>query len=116
MLKIAEKRIVEHAYEISEKASLQFPDVNHPEELDAFLSTHPEIIHAFLWTGKGSLDFRSQPGRMPILHSRRNTKRSQPTSDICLTCGRVSKSTKVKKNAFIGRTARLHQFRVGTQG
>ncbi len=64
MLKIAEKRIVERAYETSERASLQFPEVDHPEELDAFLTTHPEITHAFLWTGKGNLDFRSQPGRM----------------------------------------------------
>jgi signal transduction histidine kinase len=64
MLKIAEKRIVERAYETSERASLQFPDIDHPEELDAFLTTHPEIAHAFLWTGKGDLDFRSQPGRM----------------------------------------------------
>jgi signal transduction histidine kinase len=63
MLKIAEKRIVERAYETSERASLQFPDRDHPEELDAFLTTHPEIAHAFLWTGKGDLDFRSQPGR-----------------------------------------------------
>jgi signal transduction histidine kinase len=64
MLNIAEKRIVERAYETSERASLQFPEVDHPEELDAFLTTHPEIAHAFLWTGKGDLDFRSQPGRM----------------------------------------------------
>src|ERR1700733_15156714 len=64
MLKIAEKRIVEHAYETSERASLDFPDVDHPEEIDAFLTNHPEITHAFLWTGKGNLDFRSQTGRM----------------------------------------------------
>jgi signal transduction histidine kinase len=64
VLKIAEKRMVERAYETSEKASLQFPDVGHPEELDAFLRAHPEITHAFLWTGKGDLDFRSQPERM----------------------------------------------------
>jgi signal transduction histidine kinase len=64
MLKIAEKRIVEHAYETSEKASLQFPDVDHSDEIDAFLTSNPEITHAFLWTGKGNLDFRSQPGRM----------------------------------------------------
>jgi signal transduction histidine kinase len=63
-LTIAEKGIIEHAYEMSEKASSQFPDAGHPEELDAFLTNHPEITHAFLWTGKGSLDFRSQPGRM----------------------------------------------------
>jgi signal transduction histidine kinase len=64
ILKIAEKRIVERAYETSEKASANFPDVDHAEELDTFLTTHPEIAHAFLWTGKGNLDFRSQPSRM----------------------------------------------------
>jgi signal transduction histidine kinase len=63
-LKIADERIVERAYETSEKARAQFPDVDHPEDLDAFLAAHPEITHAFLWTGKGDLDFRSQPGRM----------------------------------------------------
>jgi signal transduction histidine kinase len=64
VLKIAEERIVDRAYETSEKASASFPDVNHPEELDNFLKTHPEITHAFLWTGKGKFDFRSQPGQM----------------------------------------------------
>jgi signal transduction histidine kinase len=64
MLKIAEKRIVERAYETSETASAQFPDVDDSDGLDTFLKTHPEIAHAFLWTGKGNLDFRSQPARM----------------------------------------------------
>ena len=64
MLKIAEQRIVDRAYETSEKASASFPDVDHPEELDNFLATHPEITHAFLWTGKGKFNFRSQPGKM----------------------------------------------------
>jgi signal transduction histidine kinase len=64
ILKIAEKRIVERAYETSEKASTNFPDVDHAEELDTFLTAHPEIAHAFLWTGKGNLAFRSQPDRM----------------------------------------------------
>jgi len=64
MLKIAEKRIVERAYETSETASAQFPDVDDSDGLDTFLKTYPEIAHAFLWTGKGNLDFRSQPARM----------------------------------------------------
>jgi signal transduction histidine kinase len=64
MLKIAEQRIVDRAYETSEKASASFPDLDHPEELDNFLATHPEITHAFLWTGKGKFNFRSQPGKM----------------------------------------------------
>src|ERR1700685_3099623 len=44
-LKSAEKGIVERAYETSEKASTNFPDVDHSEELDAFLTSHPEIAH-----------------------------------------------------------------------
>ena len=63
-LAFAEKRIVERAYKISEKAQTEFPDTDNPGKLDTFLTTHPEIAHAFLWTGKGSLDFRSQPARM----------------------------------------------------
>ena len=31
MLKIAEQRIVDRAYETSEKASASFPDVDHPD-------------------------------------------------------------------------------------
>ena len=64
MLAIAGERIVERAYEISENARMKFPDVDHSDELETFLTTHPDIAHAFLWTGKGSLQFRSQPDRM----------------------------------------------------
>jgi signal transduction histidine kinase len=64
VLAIAEKRIAEHAYEIAEEASVKFPDTDNSDELDTFLTAHPDITHAFLWTGKGSLDFRSQPCRM----------------------------------------------------
>jgi hypothetical protein len=64
MLKIAEKRIVERAYETAEAASLEFPDAGDSDGLDTFLKTHPEITHAFLWRGKGDLELRSQPVRM----------------------------------------------------
>src|SRR6202167_1710977 len=64
MLQIAEGRIIDRAYERSEKDTATFPDVDHPQELDNFLTTHPEIAHAFLWTGKGKFTFRSQPGKM----------------------------------------------------
>jgi len=63
-LGIAQKHIVERAYETSEDLRKQFPDLDHSDELGTFLTTHPEIAHAFLWTGKGDFDFRSQPGRM----------------------------------------------------
>ena len=64
MLEIAEKGVVERAYETSEKASASFPGVDHAEELDNFLKTHPEISHVFLWTGKGKFACRSQLGQM----------------------------------------------------
>jgi signal transduction histidine kinase len=61
VLAIAEKRIVERAYEVAEDAKVNFPDVNHPGELNTFIATHPDIAHAFVWTEKGNLAFVSQP-------------------------------------------------------
>ncbi len=64
VLAIAEKRIAERAYEMTEAAKAKFPDADHPDELDGFLQTHPEVAHAFLWRGKGNLAFLSQPRQM----------------------------------------------------
>ncbi len=64
VLAIAEKRIIDRAYEVAEDAKTTFPDVDHPEKLDAFLATHPDIAHAFLWSEKGNFAFVSQPERM----------------------------------------------------
>jgi signal transduction histidine kinase len=64
VLAIAEKRIDEHAYEVVEEARAKFPDVDHSGEIDTFLASDPDIAHAFLWMGKGSMEFRSQPSRM----------------------------------------------------
>jgi signal transduction histidine kinase len=64
VLAIAEKRIVERAFEVTEEAKATFPDTDHSSELQTFLTTHPDIAHAFLWTEKGNLNFRSQPSRM----------------------------------------------------
>ena len=64
VLAIAEKKIVERAFEIAEEAKATFPDTAHSSDLATFLTTHPDIAHAFLWTAKGRLDFRSQPDRM----------------------------------------------------
>jgi len=63
VLAIAEKRIVERAYENAEEAQASFPPVKRASDLDPFLETHPEIAHAFLWCDKGNLAFRSQPER-----------------------------------------------------
>lgn len=64
VLAIAEKRIDARAYEIAEEASAKFPDAEQGGELGAFLAAHPDIAHAFLWTGKGHLKTQSQPDRM----------------------------------------------------
>lgn len=63
-LAIAEKQINERAYEIAETARMQFPDDGGPKDIDAFLDAHPDIAHAFIWRGKGNIDFRSQSQRM----------------------------------------------------
>jgi signal transduction histidine kinase len=64
VLAIAEKKIVERAFEVTEEDKATFPDTTHSSELETYLTTHPDIAHAFLWTGKGRLDFRSQPDKM----------------------------------------------------
>jgi signal transduction histidine kinase len=64
VLAIAEKQIDARAYEIAEEARSKFPDANQGDQLEAFLASHSDIAHAFLWTGKGHLESRSQPDRM----------------------------------------------------
>ena len=64
VLAIAEKRIDARAYEIAEEASSKFPDAEGGDELEAFLAAHPDIAHAFLWTGKGHLRIQSQPNQI----------------------------------------------------
>ena len=75
VLAIAEKRIDERAYEVAEEARAKFPDADNAEELDMFFTTHPDIAHAFLWKGKGSIEFRSQAepdAKLPILFRKQN--------------------------------------------
>jgi signal transduction histidine kinase len=64
VLAIAEKQIDARAYEIAEEARSKFPDANQGDQLEAFLASHRDIAHAFLWTGKGHLERQSQPDRM----------------------------------------------------
>src|SRR5215469_5493652 len=64
LLVIAEKRIDARAYDIAEDDMAKFPKVDQGEELETFLTEHPDIAHAFLWTGKGHLEVQSQPDRM----------------------------------------------------
>jgi signal transduction histidine kinase len=64
LLAIAESRIDERAYEVAGEVRQEFPSVDESKNMDRFLTAHPEIVHAFLWTGKGSLRFRSQASQM----------------------------------------------------
>jgi signal transduction histidine kinase len=64
LLAIAEKRIGERAYEVAGMAREEFPPVEESRNIDHFLGSHPEIVHAFLWTGKGTLRFRSQASQL----------------------------------------------------
>ncbi|WP_353063904.1 HAMP domain-containing sensor histidine kinase [Tunturibacter psychrotolerans] len=63
VLAIAEKRIDARAYEIAEEASAKFPDASQGDQLEAFLKSHPDIAHAFLWR-KGHVENQSQHDRM----------------------------------------------------
>jgi signal transduction histidine kinase len=65
-LAIAEKQINDRAWEMADKARSEFPDMDDSDAdgLDRFLIAHPNITHAFLWTGKDHFIFRSQPSRM----------------------------------------------------
>src|SRR5215469_10401396 len=53
-LAIAEKQIDARAYDVAEEDIAKFPSADSPEELDAFLDSHPDIAHAFLWSGKNN--------------------------------------------------------------
>lgn len=65
ILAVAEKRIADRAFEIAENARATFPETDYDDDaLDTFLRAHPDIAHAFVWTGKGNMTFRSQPDRM----------------------------------------------------
>ena len=74
VLAIAEKRIDERAYKMTEEIREKFPDADQPEDLEAFLTAHPNVSHAFLWTGKGHFEFQSQPGMMDDPEFREESK------------------------------------------
>jgi signal transduction histidine kinase len=74
-LALAERRIDDRAFEIAENDRATFPDVGDRDGLDAFLTTHPDISHAFIWAGKGNMTFRSQPDRMSDLEFQAAGKR-----------------------------------------
>ena len=63
-LAIAEKRIDQRAYKMAEEIRVTFPDVGSVRRiLRTSWQRHPNVSHAFIWTGKGQLEFQSQPGQ-----------------------------------------------------
>jgi signal transduction histidine kinase len=79
VLAIAEKQIDGRAYEMAEEAIAKFPNADNPGDLDSFLKDHPDIAHAFMWSGKGDYAFRSQSDRMA--HDRQFCSESQMFSE-----------------------------------
>ena len=64
VLAIAEKRIVDRAYDVVEEDKASFPEEPCADNLKAFLTTHPDVAHVFVWSPKGKLVLESQPARM----------------------------------------------------
>ena len=63
VLAISEKRIIDRAYDVVEGDKKGFPEQACADDLKAFLTTHPDIAHAFVWSTKSRLVFASQPAR-----------------------------------------------------
>jgi signal transduction histidine kinase len=97
VLAIAEKRIAERAYEMTEAAKAKFPDADHPGELETFLETHPDIAHAFLWKGGGNLAFVSQPRRMNDPEFREEAKKLASNVGNWFDVGSKEYGLKLKK-------------------
>ncbi|HWR36787.1 MAG TPA: HAMP domain-containing sensor histidine kinase [Clostridia bacterium] len=64
VLAIADKRIVDRAYEMAEDARKDFPDVDNAQDLDQFLASHSDITHAFIYDQDKGIEFQSQPEQM----------------------------------------------------
>jgi len=101
VLAIAEKRIAERAYEMTEAAKAKFPDVDHTDDLDSFLEAHPDIAHAFVWRGTGDLVFVSQPRRMSDSEFREEGKRVASNIGNWFDVGSKEYTLKLKKFAAI---------------
>jgi len=78
VLAIAEKQIDGRAYDMAEEAIAKFPSADNSGSIDSFLDSHPDIAHAFVWSGKGDFEFRSQSSRM--MHDRQFCTESQSMS------------------------------------
>src|SRR6516225_4133880 len=97
VLAIAEKRIAERAFEMTESAKAKFPDVDHPEQLESFLEAHTDIAHAFLWKSQGKLAFQSQPRRANDPDFREEGKRLASSVENWFDMGSKEYTLKLKK-------------------
>src|SRR6201996_7871709 len=97
ILAIAEKRIDERAYKMTEEIRVKFPDADQPEDLESFLTAHPNVSHAFIWSGKGKFVFQSQPGMMDDPQFRDEGKSLSSTIAAWLDLESESYLFKVKK-------------------
>src|ERR1700760_181067 len=97
VLAIAEKRIDERAYKMTEEIREKFPDADQPEDLESFLTAHPNVSHAFIWSGKGKFVFQSQPGMMDDPQFRDEGKSLSSTIAAWLDLESESYLFKVKK-------------------
>jgi signal transduction histidine kinase len=61
VLKIAEKRINRKAVEVTEAAKNDFPDAQHPDELETFLARHTEYSYAWFYNPEYGVKFVTQP-------------------------------------------------------
>jgi signal transduction histidine kinase len=103
ILAIAEKRIVERAYEVSEKDAAEFPEVGDANQLDTFLTSHPHIAHAFIWSGKGDIAFRSQPRWMTDPDFQAESKKVTSDFGAWVDMDSAEHIAKVKSQALEGR-------------
>jgi signal transduction histidine kinase len=101
VLAIAEKRITERAYDMTEAAKAKFPDVDHVDNLDGFLQTQPDVAHAFVWRGTGDLIFLSQPRRMGDSEFREEGKKLASNVGNWFDVGSKEYALKLKKFAAI---------------
>ena len=97
VLAIAEKRIAERAFEMTEAAMAKFPDIDHPQQLESFLVTHADVAHAFLWTGEGKLAFLSQPRRTGDPEFREEGKKLASSVENWFDIGSKEYALKLKK-------------------
>jgi signal transduction histidine kinase len=99
VLAIAEKRIDDRAYRMTEEIIGKFPDADQPEDLESFLTAHPNVSYAFIWSGKGKFEWQSQHGMMDDPELREESKDLSSTIETWLGLESENYLYKLKKMA-----------------